>query len=122
MLTIGKIKNGVGYAGHHLSHNDYYEEGKHVTGQWMGHGAEKLGLTGEVSIDDLNAVRKGCDPATGDFIRQRQSGDRLVSREINGKPVIVEHKAVHFYDCTISAPKDVSILSMLDLRVAGWHE
>src|SRR5450755_948309 len=120
MLTIAKIKNGAGYK-QHVSNNDYYEEGKPVPGQWMGHGAEKLGLTGEVDLDHFKAVGEGRDPKTREPLRQRKNVDRLRSREIDGKQIVEEYKAVNFYDCTISAPKDVSILAMIDPRVAQWH-
>jgi conjugative relaxase-like TrwC/TraI family protein len=120
MLTIAKIKNGAGYK-QHISNNDYYEEGQRVEGQWIGHGAEKLGLTGKVDLDHFKAVGEGRDPKTREPLRQRKNVDRLRSREVNGKQIVEEYKAVNFYDCTISAPKDISILAMIDPRAAQWH-
>lgn len=38
--------------GDHHAGGDYYSEGKQVTGQWFGHGAEKLKLHSDASLDD----------------------------------------------------------------------
>ena len=48
MFTSAKIRNGSTYLENHLSANDYYAKGERVKGQWVGQGAESLGLTGEV--------------------------------------------------------------------------
>ena len=76
MLTIKAMAGGETYAAHHLSNNDYYAVGETVIGQWMGNGAKLLGLEGAVSMDDFEAIRKGNDPATNEFLRQRHSADR----------------------------------------------
>src|SRR5450631_1688177 len=76
MLTIKAMAGGVYYAEHHLSHNDYYSEGETITGRWMGRGAEMLGLSGDVMVEQFEAIRQSIDPATGEFLRQRHSADR----------------------------------------------
>ena len=48
MFTSAKIRNGSTYLENHLSANDYYAKGERVTGEWVGKGAESLGLSGEV--------------------------------------------------------------------------
>ena len=77
MLTIRAMSNGQGYSARHLEHSDYYAEGERVIGQWHGRGAEMLGLSGEVVSEQFEAVRQGIDPNTGEFLRQRQSADRI---------------------------------------------
>ena len=47
MFTCAKIKNGSTYLSSHLTANDYYCENEHVTGVWVGNGAERLGLSGD---------------------------------------------------------------------------
>jgi phage protein U len=41
------------FEGLYLSANDYYAQGERVTGQWLGKGAESLGLSGEVRPEAL---------------------------------------------------------------------
>ena len=70
---------------------DYYVGSGEAPGQWMGAGAELLGLAGEVDGDDLHAVLAGTDP---------HSGERLVGRG----------RKLPGYDLTLSAPKSLSLL------------
>ena len=81
MLTIRAMSNGKGYSSRHLEHADYYAEGERVIGQWHGRGAELVGLTGEVDREAFEALRQGLDPDSGEFLRQRQSADRIASAE-----------------------------------------
>src|SRR5450755_660827 len=120
MLTIAKIKNGAGYK-QHISNNDYYEEGQRVKDQWIRQVFEDLRVIGGGQLGAFRRNWRGLDPKTREPLRQRKNVDRLRSREVNGKQIVEEYKAVNFYDCTISAPKDVSILAMIDPRVAQWH-
>src|ERR1022692_2410386 len=77
--------------------------------------AEEFGyLQGEVTMDQFNAVREGLDPATGDFLRQRHSADRVIEKEL--------HKARNLYDLTLSAPKALSVLALEDPRVVEVHK
>lgn len=102
MLTIRAMSNGAGYSDRHLEHSDYYAEGERVVGQWQGRGAELLGLSGEVRTEEFEALREGCDPATGQFLRQRQSADRTAA---DGS---TQSRGRNLYDFTFSAPKSVS--------------
>ena len=43
MFTCAKIRDGSTYLSSHLSANDYYAEGEHVTGTWIGKGAKLIG-------------------------------------------------------------------------------
>ena len=115
MLTIRALTGGATYASRHLSSNDYYSEKERVIGQWMGQGAERLGLGGAVEMDQFDAIRQGLDPATGEFLRPRQSADRFnEDGERTGT-------ARSLYDFTVSAPKSVSIQSMFDSRLLEAH-
>jgi conjugative relaxase-like TrwC/TraI family protein len=118
MLTIRAMSDGKGYSSRHLEQSDYYAEGELVVGHWQGHGAALLELAGEVKPEDFEAVRQGFDPETGTFLRQRQSADRVATDGTT------QSHARHLYDFTLSAPKSVSIMSVLggDKRLMDAHE
>jgi conjugative relaxase-like TrwC/TraI family protein len=118
MLTIRAMSSGAGYAGQHLEHADYYAEGERIVGQWQGRGAAQLGLSGEVTREQFEAVRQGLHPETGEFLRPRQSADRY---DIDGQR---SSQGRHLYDFTFSAPKSVSVLALLgpDDRLVDAHE
>jgi conjugative relaxase-like TrwC/TraI family protein len=75
-------------------------------------------LKGTVQSQDFEALRQGLDPATGKFLRQRQSADR-----INANGTAQSHGR-HLYDFTFSAPKSVSIMALVggDDRLVNAHE
>jgi len=118
VLTIRAMSDGKGYAARYLAQSDYYAEGERVIGQWKGRGAELLGLRGPVQTEDFEAVRQGIDPATGAFLRQRHSADRI---DADGTTLT---QGRHLYDFTISAPKSVSIMAILgaDQRLFAAHD
>ena len=62
------MTGGEGYAQRHLQQSDYYDQNRTVEGRWHGRGAELLGLKGEVTSEDFEAVRQGLDPQTGEFL------------------------------------------------------
>ena len=66
MFTSAKIRNGSTYLADHLSTNDYYAKGERVTGEWVGKGAESLGLSGKVRPEDFEALRLNLRPDTGE--------------------------------------------------------
>ena len=76
------------------SRDDYYTEKQRVVGQWFGHGAEELGLSGEVATEDFRAVLRGLRPASGEVLVHKANGydDRRAG-----------------WDATFNAPKSVSI-------------
>ena len=115
MLTIRALSGGATYASAHLSANDYYSQKEQVIGQWMGEGAGLLNLKGKVEMDPFDAVRQGIDPATGEFLRPRQSADRF-----NGEGEKTG-TARTLYDFTVSAPKSVSIQALVDPRLREAH-
>jgi conjugative relaxase-like TrwC/TraI family protein len=123
MLTIKAMTGGETYAAHHLSNNDYYSVGETITGQWMGRGAELLGLEGAVTMEQFESIRLACDPSTGEYLRQRQSADRYGEVK-RGDEVSIEKTATarNLYDFTVSAPKDLSIQALEDPRLIEAHK
>jgi len=118
MLTIRAMSNGRGYAAHHLVHSDYYAEEQRVVGYWHGRGAAELGLVGEVTEEQFEAIRQGFHPDTGEMLRPRQSADRL---SVDGE---IQSRGRHLYDFTFSAPKSVSVVAALgeDGRLGEAHQ
>ena len=101
-----------------LENSDYYDEQHRVRGEWHGRGAELLGLTGEVTRDQFEAVREGLHPETAEFLRPRHSADRIAN---DGNE---QSKARSLYDLTFSAPKSVSIQALVggDERLIAAHD
>jgi conjugative relaxase-like TrwC/TraI family protein len=96
MVSIGKL--GKGQQAYYLDSvangiEDYYCGEGEAPGRWIGPGAAALGLDGEVSRDELNAVLSGRDP---------RSGAEL--------PSVVRCDRTPGFDVTFSAPKSVSVL------------
>ena len=103
MLSISSIKGDAGY----YSHEDNYYASGSLDSHWMGEGAEKLGLKGEVASADMDAVRQGKLPDGSDL-----------SRMVNG---VNKHRSG--YDLTFSAPKSVSVMALVgeDRRFIEAH-
>ena len=110
MLTVVTQKNltdGKRYFQEHLTRNDYYAQ-EIRPGQWIGVGAERLGLnaTQAVTCGQFEALCENLHPQTGErlTLRQNENGNRRV-----------------FFDFTCSAPKSVSVLAVTldDERIKG---
>ena len=86
----------AGSASSYFEREDYYLKGAENT-QWIGTGAESLGLVGNINKSDFAAIAAGIDPA---------SGEQLVSGKAHGGG-IEERRAGN--DATFSAPKSVSV-------------
>ena len=112
------MSGGAGYAQRHLEHSDYYDEHRRVQGEWHGRGAELLGLRGEVTHKQFEAVREGLHPETEEFLRPRHSADRISP---DGSE---QSKGRSLYDLTFSAPKSVSIQALVggDERLVAAHD
>ncbi len=143
MFTSAKIRNGSTYLANHLSANDYYAKGEKVTGEWVGKGAESLGLSGEVSGADFEALRINQRPGTGERLTPRTKDTRMPTlteagqafRKKNGRSGSAQEVAnfrlemkpvsnrVAFLDFQCSAPKSVSIMAVLagDPRLRDAH-
>src|SRR5208282_1507755 len=76
MFTRAKIFGGGSYLKNHLTQNDYYAEGEKVTGHWIGHGAEWLGLDGDVDAEQFEALLENLHPGTGKRLTPRTMDTR----------------------------------------------
>jgi conjugative relaxase-like TrwC/TraI family protein len=87
-----------------------------VPGVWCGRQADDLGLSGDVSVEQLQALLSGHDPVSG-----AQLGSALVDRATQRGGVV---RAVAGFDATFSAPKSVSVWWALtgDRRLLEAHD
>ena len=144
MFTRAKIYNGDTYLKNHLRANDYYSKGERVTGVWVGIGAEKLGLNGEVTPEQFEALRTNHHPLSGKQLTPRTKETRVASTREAGDDFRKKHhrqgtdtevethrlkmgpqpNRVAFYDFQCSAQKSVSIMGVLagDDRLRDAHE
>lgn len=114
--TQYNLKNAREYFEEHLCVGDYYDEGQRVAGEWVGSGAERLGLSGKVRADEFLRLCENQHPVTGEKLTQRlnttrtEEGHQAANRRI-------------FYDFTFSPPKSVSLAGFLggDERVLAAH-
>jgi conjugative relaxase-like TrwC/TraI family protein len=72
-----------------------------VPGVWTGRQADGLGLAGDVTVEQLEALLSGRDPSTGTVL-----GRELVDRHTQHGGV---QRAVSGFDATFSAPKSLSV-------------
>ena len=111
------LRSAREYFREHLSVGDYYSAGQKVTGEWFGQGAEKLGLKGTVKEAEFLALCEGKNPANGSRLTARMNSKR---RDEDGK--VVANRRV-FYDLTLSPPKSVSVVALLqDERILAAHD
>jgi conjugative relaxase-like TrwC/TraI family protein len=101
MLSVGKMVGGA--EEYYLSlvaqgRDEYYNTGAgEAPGTWMGSGTADLGLTGQVTPEDLRAILAGISPSSGTELGHlRRSSNRVAG-----------------FDLTFSAPKSVSLLYAL---------
>ena len=97
MLSIGKLT--LGAEDYYLMSvaagmEEYYTGSGEAPGQWLGKGAESLGLTGIVDAADLKALLSGTSPRDGAPIRSVHAARATVAG----------------FDLTFSSPKSVSLL------------
>ena len=144
MFTRAKIYNGDTYLKNHLRANDYYSKGERVSGEWVGLGAEKLRLSGEVTPEQFEALRSNHHPLNGEPLTPRTKDTRVPSTREAGEDFRKKHhrlgteseaeahrlkmgpqpNRVAFYDFQCSAQKSVSIMGVLagDDRLRDAHE
>ena len=120
--TQYNLKNAKEYFEEHLCVGDYYSEGEHVSGHWIGKGAMRLGLRGHVKRDEFLRLCENLHPQTGELLTQRKKTTRWTLDE-KGDECEAANRRV-FYDFTISPPKDVSILALVgaDHRITAAHD
>jgi Ti-type conjugative transfer relaxase TraA len=99
MLSIGKLAAGPD-AGRYYEEavargrEDYYRDEGEAPGRWLGGGAERLGLAGQVNEGEVGRLLGGEHPRTGGLL-----GRSLSEGSVAG------------FDLTFKAPKSVSILA-----------
>ncbi len=97
MLTVGKLTLGAeDYYLMTVAHGaeEYYTGSGEAPGEWMGRGADALGVAGIVDPADLHTVLSGASPVDGKPIRS----------------VAAARASIAGFDLTFSAPKSVSLL------------
>ena len=114
--TQYSLTNAKGYFEEHLCVGDYYTEGQRVAGEWIGLGAEQLGLSGKVHAGEFLRLCNNQHPATGELLTQRLKTTRRDGDEIAANRRI-------FYDFTFSPPKSVSLAAFVggDTRILESH-
>ena len=70
--TQTNLKNAKSYFEEHLAVGDYYAESGHVAGEWIGKGAEMLGLAGVVGQSEFVALCDNTHPRTGTLLTRRR--------------------------------------------------
>ncbi len=125
MLTMKaqySLRNAESYFREHLGVGDYYMEGRSVSGQWIGEGAEKLGLSGVTTEKDFLNLCRNIHPRTDEQLTPRLNSKRVrVDKDGN------VHESANrrvFYDFTLSPPKSVSIAALVgnDQRIIEAHD
>jgi conjugative relaxase-like TrwC/TraI family protein len=116
------LSNAEEYFKEHLQVGDYYMEGRRVMGQWIGQGAESLGLSGVTHTDEFLKLCRNLHPTTGERLTQRHNGTRTEAGK-DGNLHEVANRRV-FFDFTFSPPKSVSIAALVgdDRRILEAHD
>lgn len=117
--TQTNLKNARSYFEEHLAVGDYYSESEHVTGEWIGSGAEALQLGTIVRKDEFLKLCDNRHPQTGERLTQRRNDTR---RNSDGSEGETANRRV-FFDFTFSPPKSVSIAALVfgDTRIVDAH-
>lgn len=114
--TQYSLKNAKEYFEEHLCVGDYYDEGQRIAGEWVGTGADRLGLSGKVRTDEFLRLCENQHPSSAETLTER----RNTVRNEDGKEKA--NRRV-FYDLTFSPPTSVSILALAgaDERIVAAH-
>lgn len=102
MFSVKKISD-AGSAHHYFSEKDDYYLSDAASAEWVGAGAERAGLTGEVNLRDFRDVLEG---------------------RIAGQQVGSSDRHAPGWDGTFSAPKSVSVAALVggDKRLIEAHD
>src|ERR1700722_5783300 len=101
------VKGALNYFSEHMGKGDYLTQGGESPMMWVGLGAERLGLRGEVQMEHFAQLCAGKHPATGEKLTVREKANRRVC-----------------YFAQMSVPKDVSIALLVggDKRIEQWWQ
>lgn len=100
MVSISKGMTAAAAATYHEK-EDYYLKGAENS-EWLGRGADELGLHGTVEKETFQAVTRGCHPSTGEqLVAGKITIDKKTGEQID------THTAGN--DLAFSAPKSVSV-------------
>lgn len=119
--TQCNLGNAEKYFQEHLQHGDYYSQDNRVLGQWVGSGAQRLGLSGTVKQGDFLKLCHNENPKSGGLLTQRLKTTRQEIGD-DGQVRNVANRRI-FYDFTFSPPKSVSIQALVarDSRILESH-
>ncbi len=119
--TQTSLKNAKSYFEEHLAVGDYYSEAEQVSGEWIGSGAEMLGLSGYVERNEFVALCENAHPKTGARLTQRLNEIRTDNAGTENERNTANRRV--FFDFTFSPPKSVSIVALIggDRRVVRAH-
>jgi conjugative relaxase-like TrwC/TraI family protein len=125
MLTMKaqySLGNAESYFREHLRVGDYYMEGRSVSGQWFGEGANELGLSGVTNEKEFVNLCRNLHPQTDEQLTPRLNSKRI-SLDKEGNVRESANRRV-FYDFTFSPPKSVSIAALVgnDKRIIEAHD
>lgn len=76
-------KSHVGGAKNYYTTADYYSEGQELVGRWQGEGARMLGLAGNVTKAEWDALCDNLHPKTGEQLTARMRSGRTVGYDFN---------------------------------------
>ncbi|MEO6995577.1 MAG: MobF family relaxase [Lacunisphaera sp.] len=111
------LNNAKSYFREHLCEGHYYAKDHVIAGEWFGVGAEQLGLKGKIGETEFLRMCEGLHPITGERLTLRMNTNR---QDKDGQ--MVANRRVS-YDFTISPPKSVSIVALLqDDRILIVHD
>jgi conjugative relaxase-like TrwC/TraI family protein len=97
-------------------------EGRSVSGQWIGEGARRLGLSGVTNESEFVNLCRNLHPQSGEQLTPRLNSKR-VNMDKDGNVRESANRRV-FYDFTLSPPKSVSIAALVgnDQRIIEAHD
>lgn len=119
--TQTNVKNAKSYFDEHLATGNYYTEAERVSGEWIGNGAEMLGLGGTVQSNEFVALCENTHPQTGKRLTQRLNRMRTDNAGTDEECGAANRRI--FFDFTFSPPKSVSIVALVggDERIVQAH-
>lgn len=118
MISMSNVSSPSAAGGYYAEDNYYSQDENQASSQWLGAGAEELGLHGEIELEQFQDVLSG---KVGDQQLGRWVAGEKDAQGNPGEPVLEHRPGI---DVTLSAPKSVSLIAEVggagDMRQA--HE